>query len=47
MRREFQSIQEFMEYVEKEAWRRAKIILEKNGIKIQAPKSKLGAGGGI
>ncbi len=47
MRCEFQSIQELMEYVEKEAWRRAKAILEKNGIKVQAPKLNSGAGGGI
>gem|GEM_PF-6164124 len=47
MRCEFQSIQELMEYVEREAWRRAKAILEKYGMEVNAPKPKHGAGGGI
>ena len=47
MRCEFRNIQELMEYVEREAWRRAKTILEKNGIKVQASKFNNGAGGGI
>jgi len=44
MRGEFQSIQELMEYVEREAWRRAKAILEKYEVKVQAPKLDRGAG---
>ena len=47
MKCEVQSIEEMMEYVEREAWRRAKEILEKNGMKVDRLELKSGAPAGI